>query len=42
MKKIPTLFKRVFSPDHKTKTILPEVTPGCEVVLEGLCIPTGE
>ena len=40
MKKIPTLFKRVFSPDHKTKTILPEVTPGCEAVLEGLCIPT--
>ena len=40
MKKIPTLFKRVFSPDHKTKTILPEVTPGCEAVLEGLCTPT--
>lgn len=40
MKKIPTLFKRVFSPDHKTKSILPEVTPGCEAVLEGLCIPT--
>lgn len=40
MKKIPTLFKRVFSPDHKTKTILPEVTPGCEAVLEGRCIPT--
>ena len=40
MKKIPTLFKRVFSPDHKTKTILPEVTPGYEVVLEGRCIPT--
>ena len=40
MKKIPTLFKRVFSPDHKTKTILPEVTPGCECVLEGICIPT--
>lgn len=40
MKKIPTLFKRVFSPDHKTKTILPEVTPGCESVLEGRCIPT--
>ena len=40
MKKIPTLFKRVFSPDHKTKTILPEVTPGCEAVLEGRCVPT--
>lgn len=40
MKKIPTLFKRVFSPDHKSKTILPEVTPGCEAVLEGRCIPT--
>lgn len=40
MKKIPTLFKREFSPDHKTKTILPEVTPGCEAVLEGRCIPT--
>ena len=40
MKKIPTLFKRVFSPDHKTKTILPEVTSGCEAVLEGRCIPT--
>ena len=40
MKKIPTLFKRVFSPDHKTKAILPEVTPGCEAVLEGRCIPT--
>ena len=40
MKKIPTLFKRVFSPDHKHKTILPEVTPGCEAVLEGRCIPT--
>ena len=40
MKKIPTLFKRVFSPDHKTKTILPEVTPSCEAVLEGRCIPT--
>lgn len=40
MKKIPTLFKRVFSPDHKTKTVLPEVTPGCEAVLEGRCIPT--
>ena len=34
MKKIPTLFKRVFDENHK-KTITKEVTPGCEVVLEG-------
>lgn len=40
MKKIPTLFKRVFSEDHKTKTITSEITPGCEVVLKGECVPT--
>lgn len=39
MKKIPTLFKRVFTPDHK-KTITREVTPGCECVLRGECIAT--
>ena len=40
MKKIPTLFNRVFSEDRKKKTILSEVTPGCEIVLEGKCMPT--
>lgn len=39
MKKIPTLFKRVFTADHK-KTITEEVTPGCECVLRGECIAT--
>ena len=39
MKKIPTLFKRVFTPDHK-KTITREVTPGCECVLRGECVAT--
>ena len=39
MKKIPTLFKRVFDDNHK-KSITQEVTPGCEVVLEGETIPT--
>lgn len=39
MKKIPTLFKRVCSPDHK-KTITREVTPGCECVLRGECVAT--
>ena len=34
MKKIPTLFKRVFDENHN-KSITKEVTPGCEVVLEG-------
>jgi len=34
MKKIPTLFKRVFDENHN-KAITREVTPGCEVVLEG-------
>lgn len=39
MKKIPTLFKRVFTPDHQ-KTITREVTPGCECILRGECIAT--
>lgn len=39
MKKIPTLFKRIFTPDHK-KIITREVTPGCECVLRGECIAT--
>ncbi len=34
MKKIPTLFKRVFDENHK-KSITEEVTPGCEWVLRG-------
>lgn len=34
MKKIPTLFKRVYK-NHKVVDILPEVTPGFEWVLEG-------
>lgn len=34
MKKIPTLFERVFE-NHKIKDVLPNVTPGCEFVLEG-------
>ena len=39
MKKIPTLFKRVFDESHN-KSITREVTPGCEVVLEGWTVPT--
>ena len=39
MRKIPTLFKRVFTTDHK-KTITREVTPGCECVLRGECTAT--
>jgi hypothetical protein len=39
MKKIPTLFKRVFTEDHQ-KTITREVTPGCECVLRGECTAT--
>lgn len=39
MKKIPTLFKRIYS-DHKAVGILNEVTPGCEPVLERITIPT--
>ena len=34
MKKIPTLFERVFE-NHKKVGILPKVTPGMEWVLEG-------
>lgn len=34
MKKIPTLFERVYE-NHKIKDILPNVTPGMEFVLEG-------
>lgn len=34
MKKIPTLFERVYE-NHKIKDVLPNVTPGCEFVLEG-------
>ena len=34
MKKIPTLFKRIFD-NHKLIGITPDVTPGCEWVLEG-------
>jgi hypothetical protein len=37
MKKIPTVFKR--DPDN-LKTVLPEVTPGCEWVLAGEGVPT--
>ena len=39
MKKIPTLFKRVFDENHK-KAITKDVTPGCEVVFDGQTIPT--
>lgn len=34
MKKIPTLFKRVFD-ENRIVGIIPEVTEGCEAVLEG-------
>ena len=34
MKKIPTLFERVFE-NHHIKEVLPNVTPGMEFVLEG-------
>ena len=40
MKKIPTLFKREFSEDHKVTKVVPEITHGCEAVLEGRCTPT--
>ena len=33
MKKIPTLFERVFE-GHIIKNVLPNITPGCETVLE--------
>ena len=39
MKKIPTLFKREYLNHHVVRT-LPEVTPGCEWVLEGEGIAT--
>ena len=40
MKKIPTLFKRVFDDNHRIKEVLNEVTPGCEWVLNGEGIAT--
>lgn len=39
MKKIPTLFQRVYK-NHKIVGIEPIVTPGCQKVLDGLCTPT--
>ena len=39
MKKIPTLFKRVYE-NHKIVGITDEVTTGCEIVLEGKCNAT--
>lgn len=39
MKKIPTLFKRVYE-NHKIKEITPNVTPGMEWVLEGKGVAT--
>lgn len=39
MKKIPTLFKRVYE-NHKIVGILPEVTEGFEWVLDGEGVPT--
>lgn len=39
MKKIPTLFQRIFK-NHKVVGIESIVTPGCEIVLDGLCTPT--
>ena len=39
MKKIPTLFERVFK-DHRVVDILPNVTPGMEWVLEGKGVAT--
>lgn len=39
MKKIPTLFKRIYE-NHHIKEILPEVTPGMEWVLEGKGVAT--
>lgn len=35
MKKIPTLFVRDFEPPSKGRLVLPQVTPGCEWVLQG-------
>ena len=39
MKKIPTLFKRIYE-NHKVIGIIDEVTEGCEFVLEGKGTPT--
>jgi hypothetical protein len=39
MKKIPTLFKRVYE-NHKIKEITPNITPGMEWVLEGKGVAT--
>jgi hypothetical protein len=39
MKKIPTLFERVYE-NHSIKEILPNVTPGMEFVLEGKGVAT--
>jgi len=39
MKKIPTLFKRVFE-NHRIKEVLPEVEPGLEWVLNGEGVAT--
>lgn len=39
MRKIPTLFKRVFE-NHKIKEVLPEVEPGLEWVLNGEGVAT--
>lgn len=39
MKKMPTLFKREFTNGHVVK-VLPEVTPGCEWVLNGEGVAT--
>ena len=39
MKKIPTLFERVFD-EHRIVDILPNVTPGMEWVLKGEGIAT--
>ena len=35
MKKIPTLFKREFGVNGSIERVLPEVTPGCEWVMDG-------
>ena len=40
MKKMPTLFKRVFGERGGVLRTLPEVTPGCEWVLHGEGVPT--
>ena len=39
MKKIPTLFKRIYK-DHRVIGITQEVTEGCEPVLQGIATPT--